>query len=87
MHKAIIAIAAATTVGLVLAFGCASTIAQERTNDQRPPTTTVDTRRDDAAFDYGWLGLAGLLGLLGLLPRDRGGITVRDGAGNVKDRR
>ena len=85
MFTALRAFAAMTTIVIALAFCSASALAQdERTND-RAATTTSDTRHDDAGFDYGWLGLAGLLGLLGLLPRDRGGITVRDGAGNVKD--
>jgi len=86
MYKAVIALTATTTLALVLAVGTASTVAQERTNDQAV-TTATDTRHDDRGFDYGWLGLAGLIGLLGLLPRNQGGsgITVRDGAGNIKD--
>ena len=57
-----------------------------RTYDRTPAPSSGATRDDDRGFDYGWLGLAGLVGLLGLLPRDRhNGITVRDGAGNVKD--
>ena len=87
MYKALIAFALITTIALVLAFGSASTVAQDdRTND-RAPTTSSDVRRNDGGFNYGWLGLVGLAGLLGLLPRNAGGsgITVRDGAGNVKD--
>jgi hypothetical protein len=114
MFKTLRAIVATATVGLALALGGVSVVAQEsRTNDSTAPETTEprrtddsgaaqdtrtydrtpapssETRRDDdRAFDYGWLGLAGLVGLLGLLPRDRAnGITVRDGAGNVKNSR
>jgi hypothetical protein len=92
MFKALSSCAFAATIGLTLALGCASGIAQDTdTNDRRPAPevtsrTDVTPRTDDDGFNYGWLGLAGLLGLLGLMPRSapQTGFTVRDGAGNVK---
>lgn len=84
--KALNALAATTTLALALAF-CSGTSAQEAVRTERTPTTVSDTRPHDEGFNYGWLGLAGLIGLLGLMPRNRGvgGVTVRDGAGNVKN--
>lgn len=100
MYKALNALAAATTLAIALAVGSASATAQDagtadstvttadstvRTAD---PTvrTTVDTVDREPDFNWGWLGLAGLVGLLGLMPRDRpAAVTMRDGAGNVKD--
>ena len=84
MFKAFSGYAFAVTVGLSLALNCASGVGQDAIND--PPEPGTSSRTDDDGFDYGWLGLAGLLGLLGLLPRraPQTGVTVRDGAGNVK---
>ena len=100
MYKAINVFAATTTLTIALAVGSAGAMAQDarpadstvttadptvRTAD---PTarTTVDTVDREPDFNWGWLGLAGLLGLLGLMPRDKGtSVTMRDGAGNVKE--
>lgn len=84
--KALNVLAATTTLALVLTFG-ASTSAQEAVRADRTPATVSDARSQDEAFNYGWLGLVGLIGLVGLMPRNRdaGGLTVRDGAGNVKN--
>lgn len=85
MFKAFSSCACAVTVGLTLAFSCASGVAQDAVNDRPEPGNSSRTDDDDG-FDYGWLGLAGLLGLLGLMPRraPQNGVTVRDGGGNVK---
>jgi hypothetical protein len=86
--KTVYACAGAGAMALALILGNDEVAAQEgRTND-RDTTAAQNVRREDDQFNYGILGLAGLLGLLGLMPRDRrggNGITVRDGAGNVKD--
>ena len=84
--KALNVLAATSTLTLALTFG-SSTSAQDAVRPDRTPTTVSDTGPNDEAFNYGWLGLAGLLGLLGLMPRNRGGdgVTMRDGAGNVKN--
>jgi hypothetical protein len=84
--KALNVLAATTILGSALTF-VSSTSAQDAVRPERTPPTVSDTRANDEAFNYGWLGLAGLLGLLGLMPRNRGvgGVTVRDGAGNVKN--
>lgn len=85
MFKAFNSCAVAATIAFTLAVSCAAGLAQDSaSNDRRPVETT--SRTDDEGFNYGWLGLAGLLGLLGLMPRNanRTGVTVRDGAGNVK---
>jgi hypothetical protein len=93
VYKALNALAATTTLAIALAVGSASATAQDAgtadsTVTTADPTvrTTVDTMDREPDFNWGWLGLAGLVGLLGLMPRDKGtSVTMRDGAGNVKD--
>lgn len=86
MFKAFNNCAFAATIGLALAASCANGLAQDSAINDRRPAVDATSRSDDDTFNYGWLGLAGLLGLLGLMPRNTNptGVTVRDGAGNVK---
>jgi MYXO-CTERM domain-containing protein len=57
-----------------VALGCCSAalllVPPMASGQVRTDTTTAPTYREDANFDWGWLGLLGLLGLAGLKRRE-----------------